>query len=88
MLTCEKLTQWRSLSERWLDHDSSSSAGGRIIMACAFSGYRVLQIGQCVFTADEPSGCIHRCRQFMCTNLTEPVHWHRLMRGSSLQPCS
>ena len=47
VLWLAKLTQCLSCSA-WLDHDSSSSAGGRIIIACAFSGYRALQMEQCV----------------------------------------
>mgnify|MGYP006888863188 CR=1 FL=1 len=76
----------RSRSARWLDHDSSSSAGGRIIIACAFSGYRALQIEQCVLTADDPSGWIQRCKQLRCTYLTEPMHWHGLISGWSAAP--
>mmetsp|Transcript_37541 Transcript_37541/g.82576 ORF Transcript_37541/g.82576 Transcript_37541/m.82576 type:complete len:202 (-) Transcript_37541:725-1330(-) len=74
VLCCAKLTQCRSLSVLWLDHDSRSTAGGRIIIACAFSGYLSLQMGQCVLTAEDPSGCIQRCKQLRWTYLTEPVH--------------
>ena len=83
-----KLTQCFRFCERWLDHDSSSSAGGRIIIACAFSGYFALQIEQCVLTADEPSGWIQRWRQLRCTYLTEPAHWHGLISGLPTWPSS
>mmetsp|Transcript_24476 Transcript_24476/g.49676 ORF Transcript_24476/g.49676 Transcript_24476/m.49676 type:complete len:212 (-) Transcript_24476:712-1347(-) len=88
VLWLAKLTQCLSRSARWLDHDSSSNAGGRIIIACAFSGYFALQMEQCVLTAEEPSGCIHRCRQLRCTNFTEPWHWHGLISGLSASPGS
>ena len=83
-----KLTQCFRFCERWLDHDSSSSAGGRIIIAWAFSGYFALQIEQCVLTADEPSGWIQRWRQLRCTNWTEPWHMHGLISGLSGAPAS
>ena len=63
-------------------------AGGRVILACAFSGYFALQIEQCVLTADEPSGWIQRCRQLRCTNWTEPWHMHGLISGLSGAPAS
>mgnify|MGYP007018351100 CR=1 FL=1 len=83
-----KEIQWRSLSVRWLDHDSSMIAGEWIIIACADSGYFALQIGQCVLTALDPSGCIQRCRHCRCTYFTVPVHWHRLSSGLPWHPDS
>jgi len=88
VLWLAELTQCLRRSARWLDHDSRSSAGGRIIIACAFSGYLALQMEQCVLTADEPSGWIQRCRQLRCTNLTEPWHMHGLISGLPGSPAS